>query len=174
MSGFCHFGLVYSWFCDRALTLPSCRCFHVSAWLRVCLSSALSSACPVSLFHVGAWCSDPGNHVLLSFGFVSGFGHSRSMFCLVVGACSLEFARAVCSSVHVDCVVLCFCMQLMLSATCFHVVLCLVLCTACAFHWLRAFHVVMSCVNTRLMSILISCVFVSWFFMSCFVQAHGL
>ncbi len=24
LSGFCHFGLVYSWFCDRALTLPSC------------------------------------------------------------------------------------------------------------------------------------------------------
>ncbi len=32
-----------------------------------------------------------GTHVL-SFGFVSGFGHSRSMFCLVVWACGLEFA----------------------------------------------------------------------------------
>ncbi len=30
---------------------------------------------PCVLFRVGAWCSDPGTHVL-SFGFVSGFGHS--------------------------------------------------------------------------------------------------
>ncbi len=45
------------------------------------------------LFRVGAWCSDPGT-LVLSFGFVSGFGDSRSMFCLVLGACGLEFARA--------------------------------------------------------------------------------
>ena len=42
------------------------------------------------LFHVGAWGSDPGTHVLLSFGFLSGTGHSRSMFCLVVGVCGLQ------------------------------------------------------------------------------------
>ncbi len=30
---------------------------------------------------------------VLSFGFVLGFGHSCSMFCLVVWACGLEFAR---------------------------------------------------------------------------------
>ncbi len=27
VSGFCNFGLFYSWFCDRALTLPSLSCF---------------------------------------------------------------------------------------------------------------------------------------------------
>ncbi len=49
-------------------------------------SSALSSACPVSLFHVGVWCSDPGTHVLFRFSFESvlGFRHSCSMFCLAV------------------------------------------------------------------------------------------
>ncbi len=45
-----------------------------------------------ALFHVGALCSDPGTHVL-SFGFVSGFGHLRSTFCLFVWVCGLEFAR---------------------------------------------------------------------------------
>ncbi len=64
-------------------------CFHVSAQLRVC-SIPESRLC--ALFHVGAWCSDPGTHVL-SFSFVPWFGHSRSMFYLVVWACSLEFAR---------------------------------------------------------------------------------
>ncbi len=36
-----------------------------------------------------------------SSGFVSGFGHSRSRLGLAVGACGLEFARAVRSFVHV-------------------------------------------------------------------------
>ncbi len=43
---------------------------------------------------------------------------------------------------------------------------CAVLHAACVFHWLRAFLFVMFCVNTWLMSVLISCMF-----MSCF--AHG-
>ncbi len=60
---------------------PFMSCFYVSARLRVCSSRALS--CLHALFCVGAWCSDPGTHVL-SFGFVSGFGHSRSMFRLIV------------------------------------------------------------------------------------------
>ncbi len=95
------------------------------------------------------WCNT-GTHVLLSF--VSGFGHSRSMFCLVVGACGLEFAWAVCSSVHVDCVVLCsmrfvfghvlFCCLVLLHAVCVFIgcVLscCDVLCEHAAYehsHW---------------------------------------
>ncbi len=100
---------------------------------------AASSVCTLSrlraLFHVGAWCSDPGTHVL-SFGYVTGFGHSRSTFCLFVWMC-----------VH-SCYILC----------CVAHSLCISL-SAC-------FHVVMSCVNTWLMSFLISCVFVSCF-------AHG-
>ncbi len=70
-------------FCDRALILPSCPRFHVSARLRVCSSRALSRL--RALFHVGAWCLDPGTHVL-SFGPVTGFGHSCSIFCHRVSA----------------------------------------------------------------------------------------
>ncbi len=73
-----------------ALPVPYMSGFHVSARLRVCSSCALSRLC--ALFQVGALCLDPGTHVL-SFGFVSGFGHSRSTFCLFVGVCGLELAR---------------------------------------------------------------------------------
>ncbi len=41
MSGFHNFVLVYSWFCDRALMLPSCLVF-LWAWLWVCSSRTLS------------------------------------------------------------------------------------------------------------------------------------
>ncbi len=82
-------------------------------------SRALSSAC---LVHVGAWCLDPGTHVL-SFGHVTGFGHSRSIFCHCVSARSrvrsaprtlvhvcFVVLHAVCVSigcVHLCCHVLC-------------------------------------------------------------------
>ncbi len=66
--------------------------FHVNAWLRVCSSRALSRL--RALFRVVAWCSDPGTHVL-SFGFVSGFGHLRSVLSLCVSVWS-----RVRSSVH--------------------------------------------------------------------------
>ncbi len=108
--------------------------FHVSARLRVCSSRALDRL--RALFHVGAWCLDPGTHVL-SFGYVTGFGHSRSTFCLFV--CVSERAFVL------------------------YLVLC---CTQLVYSLAACFHVVMSCVNTWLMSFLISCVF-----MSCF--AHG-
>ncbi len=79
----------------RASVLSPCRpltpvmsCFHVSMRLRACSSRALSRL--RALFHVGACCSDPGTHVL-SFGFVPGFGHSRSTFCIIVWVCCLEF-----------------------------------------------------------------------------------
>ncbi len=117
-----------------------------------------------ALFHVGAWCLDPSTHVL-SFSFVSGFGHSRFMFCLVLWACSLKFARPrACSSVHV-----CFLLlhTVLVFIGCVHscYVLCCVARSLC-FSWVACFHVVMSCVNTWLMSILISCKFVPCF-------AHG-
>ncbi len=127
VSGFCHFG---SWFCDRALILPSCPRFHVSARLRVCSSRALSRL--RALFHVGAWCLDPGTHVL-SFGHVTGFGHSRSIFCL-------SFSRvrsAPRTLVHVCFVVL---HAVRVSIGCVH--LCYILCCVARslyIHWLRAF-----------------------------------
>ncbi len=142
--------------------------------------SSRALSCLRALFYVGAWCSDPGTHVL-SFGFVSGFGHSRSMFCLIVWACGLEFARphallSTCFVLHAVCVFI-GCMH-----SCY--VLCCVACSSCI-SLAACFHVVMSCVNTRLMSVLISCVFVScfahgWWFVLlamclwfCFVWAHG-
>ncbi len=124
LSGFCHFGLVLFMVLWQSPDTPVMSCFHASARLRVCSSRALSRL--RALFHVGAWCSDSGTHVL-SFGYVTGFGHSRSTFCLLY----------------------------------------LVLCgTQLVYSLAACFHVVMSCVNTWLMSFLISCVF-----MSCF--AHG-
>ncbi len=77
-------------------------CFYVSARLRVCSSRALSRL--RTLFRVGAWCLDPGTHVL-SFGFVSGFGHSRSVFCHCVSVRS-RVRSAPRTLVHVCFVVL--------------------------------------------------------------------
>ncbi len=91
---------------------PVMSCFHVSVWLRVCSSRVLSRL--HALFHVGAWCPDPGTHVL-SFGFVSGFGHSRSTFCLFVGVCGLEFARP--HTLLSTCVLLC-CTQFVIFIGC--------------------------------------------------------
>ncbi len=66
LSGFCHFGLEIP--DTPVMSLFSCE--HAA-------SSVLKSVCLVSLFHVGAWCSDPDTHVLfrLSFSSMSGFGH---------------------------------------------------------------------------------------------------
>ncbi len=134
--------------------------FHVSVRLRGCSNHALS--CLRALFRVGAWCSDPGTHVL-SLGFVNGFGHLCSMFCLVMWVCGLEFARpctllSTCFVLHtvrgiIGCVHSCYVLCCVARSLCFSLAAC--------------FYVVMSCVNTWLMSILISCVFVSCF-------SHGL
>ncbi len=80
LSGFYHFGLVYSWFCERALTLPSCL---VSCWSVVFGSrhSCLVSG-PVLVSCRGSNTHAPG-------------------LVLLVEACGLEFARAVRSSVRV-------------------------------------------------------------------------
>ncbi len=99
----------------------------------MCSSRALSRL--HALFRVGAWCSDPGTHVL-SFGFVSGLGHSRSTFCLFVGVCSLEFAQP--HTLLSTCVLLLHAVRVLLAA-CIHVIYCAVCHAACVFHWLRAF-----------------------------------
>ncbi len=114
--------------------------FHVSVRLRVCSSRALSRL--RALFHVGAWCSDPGTHVL-SFGFVSGFGHSCSTFCLFVGVCSLEFARP--HALLSTCDLLLHAVHVFIG--CMHscYILCCVACRLCI-SLAACFHVVMSCV----------------------------
>ncbi len=55
----------------------------------VLYSCALLSACLVSCCSMAFG----SRHSCLEFWFVSGFGHSCSMFCLLVWACSLEFDR---------------------------------------------------------------------------------
>ncbi len=88
-----------------------------------------------ALFHVGAWCLDPGTHVL-SFGLVTGFGHSRSIFCHCVSARS-RVRSAPRTLVHVGFVVL---HAVRVSIGCVH--LCYILCCVARslyIHWLRAF-----------------------------------
>ncbi len=137
LSGFCHLGLVLFVVLWQSPDTPFLSCFHVSVRLRVCSSRALS--CLRALFCVGACCSDPGTHVL-SFGFVSGFGHSRSMFCLIVWACGSSSLGRALSCPRVLCVCVWFCTQFVfLSAACIHVMSCAVWHAACVFHWLRAF-----------------------------------
>ncbi len=121
LSGFCHFGLVLFMVLWQRPDTAVMSGFHVSA-------RALSRL--RALFHVGAWCSDPGTHVL-SFGFVSGFGHSRSMFCLFVWVCGLEFARP--HTLLSTCVLLCCTQFVFLSAACIHVMSCAVWHAACGF-----------------------------------------
>ncbi len=74
-------------------------CFHVSerARLKVCSSRALSRL--RTLFRVGAWCSDPGTHVL-SFGFHVGV---RTLAFHFLSLCEC----AVSSSL--DCALSCLC-----------------------------------------------------------------
>ncbi len=133
LSGFCHFSLVLFMVLWQSPDTPVMSGFHVSARLRVCSSRALS--CLRALFHVGAWCSDPGTHVL-SFGHVTGFGHSRSIFCHYVSARS-RVRSAPRTLVHVCFVVL---HAVPVSIGCVH--LCYILCCVARslyIHWLRAF-----------------------------------
>ncbi len=132
-------------------------CFYVIAWLRVCSSRALSRL--RALFRVGAWRSDPC-FSCLEFRFrvrVQTFTlHVLSRF----WSMRSRVHSAARSSVHVCCVVArssCFigCMH-----SCY--VLCCVARSLC-FSLAACFHVVMSCVNTWLMSFLISCVFMCCF-----------
>ncbi len=125
-------------------------CFHVSTWLRVCSSLALSRL--RALFSVRAWCSDPGTHVLC-FGFVSGVRTLALHFLSCCVSMRSQVCLSVRSSVHVCCVLRC-CMQFMF-LSCIHAMSCAVWHAAYVFHWLRAF--MLSCLNTWLMSILISC-----------------
>ncbi len=116
-------------------------CFYVSARLRVCSSRALSHL--RALFRVGAWCSDPGTHVL-SFGSCRGLD-TRAL-------CSVLLCeRAVSSSLGraLSCPRVLWCAR----SSCFYQLRAF-MSEACVFISLAAcFHVVMSCVNTWLMRI---------------------
>ncbi len=74
-------------------------CFYVSARLRVCSSRALSHL--RALFRVGAWCSDPGTHVL-SFGSCRVWTLALYVLSCYVSVWS-RVRSAVRSPVHVSC-----------------------------------------------------------------------
>ncbi len=100
MSGFCHFGLVLFMVLWQSPDTPVMSCFYASARLRVCSSRAL--------LLVSCWSVVFGSrHSCLEFRFVSGFGDSRSMFCLVLGACSLVFCYVARSLCFIGCVLSC-------------------------------------------------------------------
>ncbi len=118
------------------------------SWFLV--SNALS--CLSALFHVGAWCSDPGTLVLFRF--------RVGVRTLTLQVLVLLWEHAV-SSLLGLCAPLSMCIRcLCFDFSCFVLFLFV---SACVFHWLCAFMFVMFCVNTRLMSLLISCVFMSRF-----------
>ncbi len=98
MSGFCHFGLMsFMGF----VTEPWHYCHVMFSRERAGFERA-----QMPCFVLERGVQIPGTHVL-SFGFLSGFVHSRSAFCLIVWVCGREFAPATCSSVHVCCVLCC-------------------------------------------------------------------
>ncbi len=146
----------------------------MSCFMCVCLLFYVRLFSHLRLVCVGAWCLDSGTHVL-SFGFVSGFGHSRSTFCLVVWVCGLGRAlfcpRVLC------------CTQLFLSAACIHVMSCAVCHAACVFNWLGAFMLsclvrVLSCIRTRGLWVLSFCTWLVICLLAmclcfCFLWAHG-
>ncbi len=100
MSGFCHFGLVYSWFCDRALTLPSCPVFM---WVRgfECAWAVCSLVyAPCFVLERGVWVP-----ALMSWVSVSCRGLDTHAPCSVLLweravssslACALSYPRVLC------------------------------------------------------------------------------
>ncbi len=110
----------HSWVLWQSPDTPVMSCFQVSVQLRACSSRALSLL--HALFRVGAWCLYPDTHGL-SFSFVSGFGHSRSVFCLVVWVYGLARSRTLLSTCLMVCTQFVF-----LSAACISRV-CVLFCT---------------------------------------------
>ncbi len=180
VSGFCHFGLGLFMVLWQSPDTPVMSCFHVSARSFDC-AWAMRSLVYVPCFVLERGVRIPA-FISWDSVFVSGFGHSRSIFCHCVSVRS-RVCSTVRSPVHVCFVVL---HAARVSIGCVHscYILCCVarsLCISLA----ACFHVVMSCVNTWLMSFLISCLFVSCFthgwwivcwpcaWCFCFVWARG-
>ncbi len=158
LSGFCHFGLVLFmvlWQSPDTPIMSAFSCERVAS--SVLESRALSSACLVSCWSVVFG----SRHSCLEFRSRDGV---RTLALHFLSSCEC----AVSSSLPRTLVHVCF---VVARSSCFYrlhaFMLYLVLCgTQLVYSLAACFHVVMSCVNTWLMSFLISCVF-----MSCF--AHG-
>ncbi len=130
-------------FCDRALKLPSCTVFYVIVRLRVCSSRR-------SLICVPCFVLERGVRIpaLMSWVSVSCRGLDTR------APCSVSFSGIPVLSSRVLCFMLLHAVRV-LSVACIHVMYCAV---CLCFSWAACSHVVMSCVNTWLMSILISCI----------------
>ncbi len=180
LSGFCHFGLVLFMVLWQSPDTPvmsgfSCENGFECAWV------VRSLVC----VHCFVWSVVFGSrHSCLEFRFVSGFGHSRSIFCHCVSARS-RVRSAPCYTVH-SCprVFCCVARSSCFYAACIYVMSCAVLHTAGVFHWLCAF--VFSClVWTRGVSVFslatVRVLFCTWLVNSllamclcfCFVWACG-
>ncbi len=160
LSGFCHFGLVLFMVLWQSPDTPILSCFHVSMQLRMCSSRALSLCMPCFTLERGvripalmSWvsvsCRGSDTRALHSVSLYecavsSSLGHT--LFCPRVFCC---VARSLC---FIGCVHSCYILCSVARSLCISLAAC--------------FHVVMSFLNTWLMSFLICCVF-----MSCF--AHG-
>ncbi len=84
LSGFCHFGLVNTWFCDRDLTLPSCLVF---LW-----AHDLSSVCFVS------WWSFGSRHLCLVQVLVPGRGLDTHAPCsFLLWECAVSSSLGPCA-----------------------------------------------------------------------------
>ncbi len=182
MSGFCHFGLVSfmgfvtePWYSGHVLFLCECAASNV---LEPC---ALSSACLVSCWSVVFG----SRHSSLEFRFrvrvrtlklhaLSRFGSMLSRVC-----------SALSYSVHACCVSCCCTQFVFYRLRAFMLCLLLVWQHSLLYSLAACVHVVISCVNTCLMSILISClscpvlhmacdfVLLAMCLCFCFVWAHG-
>ncbi len=148
-------------FCDSATYTPVMSCFMWVCGFE-CARAVRSLICvPCFVLECGVWIP------ALSVSCWSSDTHTPCVHLSRFGSMRSRVRSAACSSVHVCCVLLC-CTQFMFYLL-LEFMLYLVLCGTARslfFSWAACFHVVMSCVNTWLMSILISCVFVSCF-------AHG-
>ncbi len=167
MSGFHNFVLVYSWFCDRALMLPSCLVFFE------CARAARSLFCV--WLHVGAWRSDPGTPALfrLCSGFRDGGLDTHAPSFILLWEREVSSSLGLCAPLSMSVL---FCLARgSVSDACFFVVL--FCCTQLVFfHWLRTFMFVMICFQ-----VIVSCfahgqlfVLLAMCLCFCFVRAHGL
>ncbi len=139
LSGFCHFGLGLFMVLWQSPDTPVMSCFHVSARGFDCAWAVCSLVCvPCFVLERGVWIL-----ALMSWDsvFVSGYGHSHSVFCHCVSARSrvrsiarshvhvcfveLHAVRVSIGCVHSCYILCCVARSLCISlAACFHVVMC--------------------------------------------------
>ncbi len=121
------------WFCDRALTLPSCSVFM---WVRgfECAWAVCSLVC-VPCFVLERVVRIPA---LMSWLSVSWLGSDTRAPCYVL-LCECAVSSSLGHTLFWPRVLCCCTQFVFLSAVCIHVLSCAEWHAACVFHWLRAF-----------------------------------